>query len=487
MLLLLLLLYIDSIPTDQPAYSRLGDGSREWSAEWMQKLNHKFGDDGAFWISFEDLLRKYQVFERTRLFDADWRITSEWTTLNVPWTLEYHDTYFELSVAHAGPVVVVLSQLNDRYFRGLEGQYSFRLAFRVHRRGEESYLVRTEAPMRMSRSVNVELDLEAGEYDVRVKIEARKWTSILPAEDVIRFNAKQRRDKLMQVGLAYDIAHSRGRVIESESEKAARKAYEKRKRERTMAARRKKFLKERKESHYIKTKDHERDRRKHVRDRTKKREKQELKRAKARKEEQEAAEQNAKLADDKANDRSDEKQAETRAESPKKKPESSSLSEAGQDHNVNNQDGVEVQLDELQAVKQNVVEIVVPTEPGPVTEKELEQPSPAQSTTITTTTTTTTTGKKVQIIALADDESTNTSPSLANLQPNTTKIATVAMPSPALTAPISPMSPKDHDTPMILQTWDMIQSTPQTPFTPATDVLSPDLDNQTEKDSAVSE
>jgi hypothetical protein len=43
-----------------------GDGSKEWTPEWLTKLNHRFGDDGAFWISYKDLLRKYQSFDRTR-------------------------------------------------------------------------------------------------------------------------------------------------------------------------------------------------------------------------------------------------------------------------------------------------------------------------------------------------------------------------------------------------------------------------------------
>jgi len=27
------------------------DGSKEWTAEWMTLLEHRFGDDGAFWMS----------------------------------------------------------------------------------------------------------------------------------------------------------------------------------------------------------------------------------------------------------------------------------------------------------------------------------------------------------------------------------------------------------------------------------------------------
>lgn len=54
------------------------DGSEQWTPEWMDLLNHRFGDDGQFWISYEDLLREYSSFDRTRLFGSDWQITQQW-------------------------------------------------------------------------------------------------------------------------------------------------------------------------------------------------------------------------------------------------------------------------------------------------------------------------------------------------------------------------------------------------------------------------
>ncbi|KUI74129.1 Calpain-8 [Cytospora mali] len=207
------------------------DGSKEWTAEWLQKLEHKFGDDGSFWISYEDLLKKYQAFDRTRLFGPEWKVASIWTTLNVSWTLDYHDTKFALSLAKPGPVVLVCSQLDERYFKGLEGQYRFELSFRLHKAGEEDYVVRSQSYYRMNRSVNVELDLEAGEYVVVVKIDAQRNETIMPVEEVVRAYAKERREKLLRIGLAYDLAHSKGNINETPEEKAARETYEKRKRE----------------------------------------------------------------------------------------------------------------------------------------------------------------------------------------------------------------------------------------------------------------
>ncbi|KAL7792578.1 hypothetical protein V8C37DRAFT_379921 [Trichoderma ceciliae] len=230
------------------------DGSKEWTPEWLEKLGHRFGDDGDFWIAYEDLLQKYQAFERTRLFDDTWRVSQIWTTVNVPWILDYHDTHFSLGITNPGPVVIVLAQLDDRYFRGLHGQYKFELAFRIHKAGHEDYLVRSQAPYRMRRSVNVELDLEAGDYDVRVKIDAVRLDKFLPIETVIRNNAKRRREKLTRIGLAYDLAHSKGRTVETPEEKAAKEAYEKRIKDKELREVKERILARRKDDHYLKMK-----------------------------------------------------------------------------------------------------------------------------------------------------------------------------------------------------------------------------------------
>ncbi|KAI0431158.1 hypothetical protein F5Y09DRAFT_330569 [Xylaria sp. FL1042] len=230
------------------------DGSKEWTAEWLTKLDHRFGDDGNFWISYDDLLRKYQAFDRTRLFGPDWKVTSAWTTVSVPWTLDYHDTYFAFSLAKPGPVVLVLSQLDSRYYRGLEGQYRFELNFRLHKKGQEDYVVRSIAPYRQTRSVNVELELEAGEYTVLMKINATRDLDIQPVEEVIRKYARDRRDKLVAVGMSYDLAHSKGKTIETEEEKRAKKAAEKRKKDKERDELKKQVMEARRDQYYLEVK-----------------------------------------------------------------------------------------------------------------------------------------------------------------------------------------------------------------------------------------
>lgn len=80
----------------------------------MEKLDHRFGDDGAFWMSYEDLLKKYQIFDRTRLFTDDWKVTQQWTSVNVPWSLDYNDTKFSFTLEKKAPVVIVLSQVRNK-------------------------------------------------------------------------------------------------------------------------------------------------------------------------------------------------------------------------------------------------------------------------------------------------------------------------------------------------------------------------------------
>jgi hypothetical protein len=111
----------------------------------MALLGHQFGDDGQFWMTYKDFLRKFSIIDRTRLFDSTWRVTeARWLNYRVPWSADYAATRFEITVQKETAVVVVFSQLDSRFFKGLEGRYKFRLSFRVHKDGEEDYLTRSQ-------------------------------------------------------------------------------------------------------------------------------------------------------------------------------------------------------------------------------------------------------------------------------------------------------------------------------------------------------
>ncbi|CAM1505117.1 Fc.00g107540.m01.CDS01 [Cosmosporella sp. VM-42] len=191
------------------------DGSKEWTKEAQEELDHKFGSDSVFWIPYEDLIRKYSHFDRTRLFrDPEWRSCQRWIGVDVPWKAEYHEK-FQIKLSKDSPLVLVLSQLDGRYFKGLQGQYNFRLHFRVHEQDSpnaEDYIVRSHGNYLMDRSVSVELpDMPAGNYAVYLKVTGERDSSKKSVEDVVKRELlpREENEKLAQVGYAFDLAHSK--------------------------------------------------------------------------------------------------------------------------------------------------------------------------------------------------------------------------------------------------------------------------------------
>lgn len=120
--------------------------------------------------------------------------------------------------------------MDDRYFIGLEGHYIFTLHFRLEKEGESDYIVRSHGNYDMKRSVNVDIELEAGTYFVLMKISAKRDTGRPTVDEVIRDSCRDQQDKLIQIGLAYDLAHAKGQNKETENEKNEREAREEKKR-----------------------------------------------------------------------------------------------------------------------------------------------------------------------------------------------------------------------------------------------------------------
>ncbi|KAI6362064.1 hypothetical protein MCOR25_006299 [Pyricularia grisea] len=222
------------------AYS---DGSKEWNRQVQEELGHSFGSDSVFWITYDDLLRKFQHVDRTRLFsDPDWRVSQRWIGVDVPWRAQYHEK-FHVKLTRDSPLVLVLSQLDDRYFKGLRGQYVFDLHFRVHEQGRpdaEDYIVRSHANYLMERSVGVELpDMAAGNYSIWICVSGERLNGSSSVEEVVARECRARveNEKLAQVGRAYDLAHSKAAAHLAEVARQRRacdhsKADEERKKER---------------------------------------------------------------------------------------------------------------------------------------------------------------------------------------------------------------------------------------------------------------
>lgn len=137
----------------------------------------------------------------------------------MPWTVEYLDTKFQFTTSERGPVVIVLSQPDDRYFHGLRGRFVCSLHFRVYREGEEGekWIVRSMHNSGnetvFTRSVSAEIEnLEPGTYNVVFKITAGRSSGSSTAEEAILKHAVERKEKLLNVGRRFDFAQTKGNL-----------------------------------------------------------------------------------------------------------------------------------------------------------------------------------------------------------------------------------------------------------------------------------
>jgi len=64
-------------------------------------------------MAYEDLLKMFQTFHQTRLFDNKWKTAQKWTSLAIPWKVDYLKTKFSFTLEKPAPVVVVLSQVSN--------------------------------------------------------------------------------------------------------------------------------------------------------------------------------------------------------------------------------------------------------------------------------------------------------------------------------------------------------------------------------------
>ncbi|PSN71339.1 cysteine proteinase [Corynespora cassiicola Philippines] len=210
------------------------DGSSQWTPYWLEKLNHRFGDDGTFWIRYEDMCKHFDLLERTRLFDKEWTVVQHWTSVSVAWVTGYLATKFVVEIKKGGPTVFVLSQLDDRYFRGFEGKYMFDLHFILQEPEATAgdHIVRARGPYGGNRSISAEVDLEPGTYEVLPKIVAKRDADKPEVYEVVTKVAERNPQKLRQIGMNYDIANAKGLTESSEEERKGREKKRKEKEER---------------------------------------------------------------------------------------------------------------------------------------------------------------------------------------------------------------------------------------------------------------
>ncbi|KAJ3573577.1 hypothetical protein NP233_g2349 [Leucocoprinus birnbaumii] len=155
------------------------DGSREWTSEWLARLpemGHQFGNDGQFLMEYSDFLHYFDEIDKVVLFDETWRMSMQWLQVPIkppPAAKSFGDVTFDFTVTTATKAVIVLSQLDGRYFKGREGLYRWNLQFMIYRLDtkDDVLVSQSEQGAWCRRSVNAEAFLEPGNYTVQARIE----------------------------------------------------------------------------------------------------------------------------------------------------------------------------------------------------------------------------------------------------------------------------------------------------------------------------
>lgn len=192
---------------------RWSDGSKEWTPDWLDALGpleHSFGDDGAFIMECQSqtclrtAFRSANIFHRRGLpghldtcskdtlvrsvldcfFFMDQRCSSRsalhvglwghilqvlYDSLVSPSELRI-SSIVTFSLPNSSPVIVVLAKMDERYFEAISGFSRWTLDFKIYKKGEPELLASSSHSTFFRRSVNCELDLEAGDYVVHVRI-----------------------------------------------------------------------------------------------------------------------------------------------------------------------------------------------------------------------------------------------------------------------------------------------------------------------------
>ncbi|KAJ7202645.1 hypothetical protein GGX14DRAFT_370195 [Mycena pura] len=152
------------------------DGSKDWTPEWMDMLpalGHVFGDPGKFVMEYKDFLLCFEQLDRTRLFDSSWTTRSDMLrVVSRPFPespLGYGDICFTFSLSKTATTIIVLSQLDVRYFKGISPPCYWNFDFILYRRGQKEPVDMSSHSRYLSRSVSLEFaELEEGEYIVHV-------------------------------------------------------------------------------------------------------------------------------------------------------------------------------------------------------------------------------------------------------------------------------------------------------------------------------
>jgi len=125
-------------------------------------------------MEYTDWLEAFSLIDRTIFFDETWTMSSQWLEVTCPplpsaWS--YGEVSYKFSLSGPTKVVIVLSKLDDRYFRDLRGRANWTMDFSLVRQGEKTPIASSSHSYLYIRSVNLEATLEAGTYLVYVRLD----------------------------------------------------------------------------------------------------------------------------------------------------------------------------------------------------------------------------------------------------------------------------------------------------------------------------
>ncbi|KAF7334595.1 Calpain catalytic domain-containing protein [Mycena venus] len=163
------------------------DGSKEWTPELMNALpqmGHQFGAAGQFIMEYKDFLACFAQIDRTRLFDSTF--TMRYQVLRVPSRpfpgsgFGHGDLCFTFSLSKTTFAIIVLSQLDVRYFKGIVPACDLNFDFVLYRRGQKEPIDASSHSPLIARSISLEFpELEEGEYIVHCRLDKVPFTDTL--------------------------------------------------------------------------------------------------------------------------------------------------------------------------------------------------------------------------------------------------------------------------------------------------------------------
>eukprot|EP00741_Cyanophora_paradoxa_P014633 tig00020816_g14113.t1 len=164
------------------------DGAPEWSEEILAELGYEFGDDGTFWIGWEDFTKEFTTLYLCRIFGEGWagqRILGEWKAGWSAWGCPnagnrnwHRNRQFHLQIEGRALLHAVLSQGDVRLLGRSQREYPAAIGFFVFRaggagRGEPVAAVAgnddvaaTSGAFKPSRDVSASFTLSEGNYKV---------------------------------------------------------------------------------------------------------------------------------------------------------------------------------------------------------------------------------------------------------------------------------------------------------------------------------